>query len=776
MGNGIISLTLTGEKKKIVELLFAAVFSALILVLFYSIMSMNGLVLGNDPAVHLEKAQIFLQTGQISLDNLSWAPPLYQILLATLIAFTGTGTSNLEQMILLVKTTAVLIDWLLFFSVYLIGAKFFSKKTGAIAAILLLMCFPIFEINSWGGYTTVLGLSFMFLLFLYLPLATKDLGHIIVTFLAGFSLVLSHQLATFLTVLILPPVVLFMLIKSRGTYLKALIALILGGGIAFFLYYFQPVMSHIDIFIEHVFLSQKTMVYQIGATTFNAFMVNFGFVIFFAVGGSLLAFFSLRAKKTFIPYLLLILSLIVPFVLAESHLFGLYLPFQWFIYYLMPPLAIFAAVAFAFIIDKLPVFYSKCKTKWKPFRLKAVAVSFIILMLLMFVFRFGVVYGKIMEASVYYSTTDLKAYDAGVWLRNNFPDETTVVVTEVPGFWFRLFSGKTVIAETNPIIERNLVAASVLELAYELEHPLTLVRAYDMTKGDVADENYVSINDVWYKVSDSAADGNKISYRANGVYKENISLSNFNRESVFEDQSAPKKVTFRYFNDEVSITQTILVQNDTYPINVAWSLTPTESEITDVALYLSTFFDLQFSFEEAYIPGMLDWQNPWGNYSSSKGNEWAVVDFSRSTLTGNYLGFYDPTEEVVFALEFQELPDWGNVGALGNMQIDAVRFQYNFDTVDINETASFTYRYTTFSKASFPEMPNLTNLKGLFEFKPADEFELESRDYHEYIKDENIGFLVYDKNQLDTKIVRCKLLEIVYSNDRYIIFKIKSNP
>ncbi|MBN1244710.1 hypothetical protein JXA31_03865, partial [Candidatus Bathyarchaeota archaeon] len=774
-GNGIIALTLTGEKKKIVELAFAAVFSAVILILFYSIMSMNGLVLGNDPAVHLEKAQIFLQTGKISLDNLSWAPPLYQILLATLIAFTGTGTSNLEQMILLVKTTAVLIDWLLFFSVYLIGAKFFNKKTGAIAAVLLLLCFPIYEINSWGGYTTVLGLSFMFLLFLYLPLATKDFGHIMVTFLAGFSLVLSHQLATFLTVLILPPVVLFMLIKSRGTYLKALIALILGGGIAFFLYYFQPVISHIDIFIEHVFLSQKTMVYQIGATTFNAFMVNFGFVLFFAVGGSLLAFFSLRAKKTFIPYMILILSLIVPFVLAESHLFGLYLPFQWFIYYLMPPLAVFAAVAFDFIIDKLSVFYFKYKTKWKPFRLKAVAVSFIILMFLMFVFRFGVVYGKIMEASVYYSTTDLKAYDAGVWLRNNFPDETTVVVTEVPGFWFRLFSGKTVIAETNPIIERNLVAASVLELAYELEHPLILVRAYDMTKGDVADENYVSINDVWYKVSRSAADGNKISYRANGVYKE-ISLSTFTRESVFEDQTSPKKLTFRYSNDEVIITQTILVQNDMYPINVAWSLSPTESEITDVALYVSTFFDLQFSFEEAYVPDVLDWQNPWDSSSYSQGDGWAVVDFSRSNLTGNYLGFYDAKEEIVFALHFEELPDWGNVGALSSRQIDAVRFQYDFDEININQTVSFTYQFLTFSKDSFPEMPNLRDLKGLFDFKPAAAFELKSRDYHDYIKEYNIGFLVYDKNQLDTKIIRCKLLEIVYSNDRYAIFKIKSNP
>ena len=129
----MFALTLTPEQKKILELAFAAVFSALILIIFYSVMSMNGLVLGNDPAVHLEKAQIFLQTGKIPLNDLSWTPPLYQILLATVIAF--TGASNLEQMILLVKTTAVVIDWLLFFSVYLIGAKFFSKKTGAIAAV-----------------------------------------------------------------------------------------------------------------------------------------------------------------------------------------------------------------------------------------------------------------------------------------------------------------------------------------------------------------------------------------------------------------------------------------------------------------------------------------------------------------------------------------------------------------------------------------------------------------------------------------------------------------
>jgi len=765
-------LRFTLERENILELLFLVVFSVVILVVFFSLISMNGLVLGNDPAVHLEKAQIFLQTGKIPLENLGWTPPLYQILLATLISF--TGASNFEQMIFLVKAAAVVIDWLLFFSIYLMGTKFFGKKIGGIAAVLLLLCFPLYEINFWGGYTSVLGLAFMFLLFLYLPLATKNFGYILVTFLAGFSLVLSHQLATFVTVLILPPVILFMLIKSRGKYLKAVIALILGGGIAFFLYYFQATLPYLDVLIEHVFFMQRTTLYQVPATSFSAFMVNFGFVLFFAIGGLVFAFFSLRAKKEPLFYLILFFSFIVPLVLAESYLFGFFLPFQWFIYYLMPPMAILAAVSFAFIIDRFTIFYVKYKKRWTPPRLKAVAVSLVILILSMFVFRFGVVYGKIMEASVYYSTSDLKAYDAGVWLKNNFPDETTVVVTEVPGFWFRIFSGKTVIAETDPIIQRNEVTESVLELSYELEHPLTLIRAYE-AKGDTSDESYVSINHVWYKVSSAGGAGNFISYRANGVDKK-LNLSSLSRAIDFEDQSSPKKLIIQYFNNEINITQTILVGNDSYPVNVVWTLSPLESELSNLALYVSTFFDLYFSFEKAYVPGVLDWENPWSRPSNSKGNEWAVSNFSRSTLTDNYLGFYDEQNEVVFALNFNELPDWGNVGALGSRQIDAIRFQYIFDKISVNQTASFAYRILTFSASSFPEMQNLNDLKGLFAFKPAAPFEVYSRDYRDYINDFNIGFLVYDKNQLDTKIISCKLLELVYSNDRYAIFKIKSNP
>ena len=48
-------------KEKKIEVAFIAVFSVVILATFYVIISMNGVVLGNDPAVHLEKAQIFLK-------------------------------------------------------------------------------------------------------------------------------------------------------------------------------------------------------------------------------------------------------------------------------------------------------------------------------------------------------------------------------------------------------------------------------------------------------------------------------------------------------------------------------------------------------------------------------------------------------------------------------------------------------------------------------------------------------------------------------------------
>ena len=316
--------TLSKEKK--IEIAFISIFSVLIFVIFFTLISMNSVVLGNDPAVHLEKAQIFLNTGKIPLANLGWTPPLYEIVLAMFVSL--TGATDIGQMIFLVKALAVIVDWLLFLSVYLIGRRFFDIKVGAVAAVLLLLCLPMYEVNQFGGYTTVLALAFMLLVFLYTPLAVERFGYLVVTFFAAFGVVLSHQLAAFLSIFIMPPILIFMLIKSKGAYLKVVMALILGGGIAFFLYYFQAMIGYLDIVIKYVFFEIKAYAYQIPAVSFNAFMINFGFIFFLALSGIFVSYYVLKKQKKLILFVTLLLGFFVPFFFAESYLFGLYTAFQ----------------------------------------------------------------------------------------------------------------------------------------------------------------------------------------------------------------------------------------------------------------------------------------------------------------------------------------------------------------------------------------------------------------------------------------------------------------
>lgn len=757
---------------KSLEIVFAVVFSVLVFTLFFALLSMNDLVLGNDSAVHLAKAEMLLAGGKIPMGDYEWYTPLYHILLSSLIAF--TGATSVEQVLFLMKALTALIDWLLVFSVYLMGAKFFGKKYGVLASALLLLCFPLYEINFWGGYTGLLGLTFMCLLFLYLPLVRKEFELVMITFIAAFSVVLSHSLATFVTAAILLPYILILLLKSRGKYSRAWIAAILGGAIAFFLYYWKPVISRIDTVIVHVFFENKAAVYQIPFVSFSSFLLNFGFILFFAFFGVFFAFFKLKKEKKLRFYLILALNLVIPLLLSQSYLFGLYLDYDRFPYYLLPPLAIFAAVSFSFIIDLFFASYRKIRNGRKRL-MQIVTLSIVVIMCVLMLFRFQTISGKINGSAYDYSACDVNGYNAAVWLKENFPDATiNVAVTKKPGSWFGVYSGKFVIAETDPVVEWSKEAESILDLSYEIEHPLTLVRGY-MAKGYTSDENYVLMSGVWRRVSSLSEQAVFLSFTENGV-AQRFNLSSLSRDIVFDVQSYPKRIVITYFNDDVTLTESLLVHNDSYPIDVVWAVSPLRSEIENVTLYITHGFDLSLSFEQAYIPEVLDWENPWSRPSYTQGNDWAVVEFSPENVAGKYVGIYDEKNEVAFAVQFVDLPAWGNVGALTSRQIDAIRFEYQFDKVKVNQTESSTYRILTFSRTSFPEMQQLDELENMFDSNVASGFVVSSRSYADYIREFGIKFLVYDKSRFDIKLLNCDLLQLVYSNDGYVICRVKSNP
>ena len=761
----------TFGRNKVTERVFLAVFSILILAFFYILLSSNGLVLGNDPAVHLERAIMFLSIGKIPLGDIAWYPPLFHILLSAFMAF--TGATSVDQMLVLMKSVTAFIDWLLVFSVYLLGAKFFSKRVGVLAAALLLLCFPLYEINFWGGYTSILSLAFLSLLFVYISLERKGFGNAFLIFVFAFSLVLSHQLATFMAFVILPPFIVVMLVKSRGRYSKAWIAGLLGGLIAFFIYYFQAIAPHLGSLITIVFFQLKMMLYQVSAVNETAFIVNFGVILVFAFSGIVIAFFQLKKKKNLSFFLLLILALFVPLFFSQSYLFGLYLPYQWFIYYMLAPLAVLAAVSFSFTIDFASAAYLTNKKGWRRLLLKTLAIITIILVFLVLLLRFQAVIGRIDESTAFYSTTDINGYNAALWLKQNYPEMTRVVVSEKPGEWFGVYSGKYVVAETNPIVDWNVVAESVLDLSYDIEHPITMVRAYE-SKDNISAENYISVNGVWTPVSYLSEDTSYVSFREGNGTLETFALSVLNKEFVLENESYPKGIEINYSNEKFALTENILVQNDSYPANITWTMTSLKSDLYYVVLYLSYHFDLSFSFSGAYIPGVLNWENPWDRPSNVQDNQWAVTDFSGNNLTDKYIGIYDDKNQAEFALKFLDKPDSGTLGALANRQIDAFRFQYQFYQLNANQTVSSSYQILTFSQTSFPETQPPYELVGMFNSNSTKAFDVKCRDYASYVKEQNIDFLVYDVHRFDPSLLRSKVLQVVYSNNEFVICKINS--
>jgi len=500
-------------------------------------------------------------------------------------------------------------------------------------------------------------------------------------------------------------------------------------------------------------------------------MTNFGFVFFAALAGVGVSFYVLKKEKKLLYWLILALALFVPFFFAVSYLVGFYMPFSWFIYYMTPPIALFAAVALVFAWDKASAYYLKNRAVFGKVWVKAVAVLLVVGLCAVVVVRADTVYGRITEAGVYYSTTDLKALDAGVWLKENYPDEINVVCTEVPGFWLQAFSGKNVTAQTDLAVQRMEIAEAVLTLSYELEHSQTMVKAYQ-AKGDTLDEAYVSLDDIWMRVSSTVGSGNSVFYTVDGVERE-VRLNELNKEVIFQSDASPKSMMFVLSNEEVVLTKTVTYANNSYPFNMEWTLTPLKTQVVNATLYLTTNFDLQFHFDKAELPGLLDWVNPWDAPAQIRAtaDTWTVVSFAGGNLVeSRFLGLYDEEHETGYAFRFDELPLWGNIGALGNRQIDAIRLVYDLGDLAAGETVSRSYEVLTLSESTYPGLQP-DSLRGLFE-EEFTEFHVVARDFSGYIKDHNIGFVVYDKNQLDPQMVHSKILQLVYSNDRYVVFRV----
>lgn len=746
-----------------------------VFLMFFLFLGANGLVLGNDSAVHLNTALYYLNAEQLSIGDIAWYTPLYHIVLDTLIAF--TGITNFDQLLVLMKAFTALVDWLVIFSVYVVASKFLNKTAGALATGVMLLAVPIFELNAWGGYTSLLSLAFMSLCLMYLALTLKGSGNTLVAFVLSFSLVLSHQLATFLAIIIIAPVVLVALFKmrGRGRQTKGLIAIILGGAIAFAIYYVRPILPYIGDLFTIVLFQLKVYSFEIPFVTFKSFMTNFGFLLIFAFAGLVLGFFELRKRNARGFFVLLVLAFGVPLLLTQSYLVGISLPYSRFIYFLMPPLAILAAIPLSQVIGYVLAAFRNNRAGIKRTALKVAAIAIVVALVAVMVVRFQTVSASIEENAQYYSSSDLSGYQVGEFIKTNFNQYDQGVVTEKPGHWLSQYIDMQVLTQTDPAVDLSFTANCLLDMSYEIMSPLITTKVYDSKS--ISDSLFYITNMVWMEGAyfDTNGDGAYVTYREDNGNLETVSLSTLNRTVSMDEVSWPKSITINYEGPVVSLEQTILVRNDSYPVTVTWQVRAESQTLNYVSLWLCEKLEPSLRFTKANVPGLLSWSNPNDSPTKSDPGQWATVEYTSDDLQPNStINIYDPTDQVGFALQFSDVPDWGNVGALADGRIDATRWKYDFWQLIPGYAVTVQYQMVMFAMDSCPQLSSPQQMDSLFSMQ-AEPFEVDCRNFPQLIADNYVKFMVYDKTKFDPEMLNSGWLQLVYSNNEYLVLRIKTD-
>jgi hypothetical protein len=362
-------------------------------------------------------------------------------------------------------------------------------------------------------------------------------------------------------------------------------------------------------------------------------------------------------------------------------------------------------------------------------------------------------------------------YQAASWLKNVYPYKSTIVVTEKPGIFFGLISNKDAVMETNPVVERNALAETVLNLAYEMENPVTLFRVHEERMPYELDQYNVLENNVWRRASFLYDEENSVSYIENG---ENyaVKFSDLNRKINWIEENGKKKLQIQYFQEEKFVlTENVEMKNGKLPVNVKWMFKPLSENITKLQVHLSIHLDLNFYFEKAYVPGVLSWENPLDKPSYRDEHEkWVLTFFVPENLTGKTIAVYDSANRTFYAIKFAEFPCLGSLGALANRQIDALRLRYDFES--LNKTVSFSYEIINLSEESFQGL-DLGNFEHLFRLESS--FEIQYRDYLTYIEKFGIRFLVFNKEDFRSQLLNSRLLNLVYTDDKHVICEVKSH-
>ncbi len=762
--------------RSVAELVIVFVAVSAVFLVTVQQMSLSGLLPGNDPAVHLGKTKTVIVNKGVAYNEIPWYPPLFHTLSAVLLLF--AGTADIVVAGLMLKFVVATINVLIVLSTYLLARRFLGREVAVASVMFTVLSIPLFEMIFWGGYANFLGIAYITLIFYIMNKNYVVSIKTFLLFLVAFALVLMHQLSTLVFMLVFVPTFFIGTIKSKKKFLTFL-AVFLGCGLAILVWYAEVILRYSGALISHVFFEMEKYVYSIPYVGLDSLIKLFGAVLFLAWAGIPLTFLLLRRRKTTSAYPLLILWFAIPFFLSLSYLFGLYLPYERFIYFLAPPIAIFAGATVCSLV-MLPSFIASrvSSSVERKRKTRDVARVFTLAVLvILFSFQGFLLFQRLQGFPQFYGVSGITGYDAGKWLKSFSVPDGVVVVSEKPGAWLGAVSDHMTIEEENPRFGgRNVVAEAVLYLFYEMENTRTLSREYafgDAISGQVM---YVSVYNTWMKVLSIPDSYVFLNYtRAQDIHGKSavVALSEISKKIYWTQKSISEaQLVSEYSHELFTLEKVVTFHNESSVVNHVWRFTALQDLIA-IQMRVFCFAEPSLDFKEAFVPGVLEWQNPWDNPSRvNMSGIWALVEYSPNDWSGDIAAIFDVENGLQVIFEFAEIPDWLNIGALGNRVIDALRVGYEFGNFTKEESREVSFSVLPYSFESRDiERGTQDDLK-----KFLDEYtnlSVQGRDFLTYIEDYDIKFIVIDSQRFLSNMEASPILDRVFDNDKFVIYAIR---
>ena len=697
--------------------------------------------------------------------------PGYHIFVANVILFTGLPDYFAQAIV------AILFSTLLVFVAFLITRKLLNESVALIVAFLIAVSYYDIDILLWSGYPNIITLALIPLAF-YLLLEKNrftPLPRMAAVSLISAAIFLTHSLSTFMYIAVILATVFIAFISpnrigiSRKDLSEWLIPLFVGG----------LLVSPFLVQVAPVYLNLNSTVYTGGPANIQQALLSsrllpLEYYLPFFIGFFLsFAIFKYVNKKIFqFPTVLLILWLIIPTLLTQSFVVGLYTDYQRFLYFAALPLIILIGTLIflgARLLTRSTSWLSsfggnvlqkrfgegtilKYLSIHHPSKQTAETVFAIALMLIIFL-QLPTVFvtpsaGLLIQSQQ--QVMNQPGYDAIQWIKQNTPTNSVFVSDALYGWWLGGFAQRPTVSAVDPIYITNsrefepaLLATRLLDTDYLVDNGLVQIREDGGYAANRNPEFLAKLSNSYYPFPFLNLNNSQttITFSKSGILN-TVSLSELPvKEMRLENSSTFATVSITWGNELLNFTQSETVYQGVRFVNMTEDIS---SDNPTVNLVNINFI------------------------AQTEGN---VADEN-----GSYIGLVDPYMNVAGQLIFT-----GALPSVTQTFNGPLKILYNLNTQSETE---INFYVTVFEIPSPSENATTkTDLQELFTnntksyAQKVAEFPLDVFDYRQAITTLNASYIATRDYSQISKFAKDPMFSLQFDNKEVALFQIqKSDP